>query len=259
MVAIQRLLEASETDAAVREEADALESRYGHLEPELIIELAIDGFFPEQIAVVSSFGADSAVLLHLISEIDRTLPVIFLDTGKHFSESLDYRDSLVEAFALRDLRVIAPDKKQLNRQDADGTLHRRDPDACCALRKVEPMRRAVEPFKAWFTGRKRFQAAGRHRMPTFEAVDTRIRINPLARWTPADIASYASVHGLLSHPLVARGYLSIGCMPCTSPVQPGQHPRSGRWAGMEKTECGIHFGPSGEIVRNTATGAFGDG
>ena len=197
--------------------------------------------FAGGIAAVSSFGADSAVLLHMIAEIDRTLPIIFLDTGKHFGETLEYRDALVADLGLSDVRVITPLEATLDRDDPEGILHKRDTDACCGIRKVEPMARAVEPFDAWLTGRKRFQAATRGAIPVFEAVGPRIRINPLARWTTSDLADYMRAHALRENPLVAYGYLSIGCFPCTEPVKPGEDARSGRWAGQAKTECGIHL------------------
>ena len=137
--------------------------------------------------------------------------------------------------------MITPLQAALDRDDPDGNLHKRDTDACCAIRKVEPMARAVEPFGAWLTGRKRFQAATRGALPVFEAVGPRIRINPLARWTTADLADYMRSHDLRENPLVAYGYQSIGCFPCTEPVKPGEDARSGRWAGQAKTECGIHL------------------
>jgi phosphoadenosine phosphosulfate reductase len=186
---------------------------------------------------VSSFGADSAVLLHMIAEIDRSLPVIFLDTGKHFGETLEYRDALAADLGLSNVRVVTP----LEADDPDGSLHKRDTDACCGIRKVEPMARAVEPFGAWLTGRKRFQAATRGALPVFEAVGPRLRINPLAKWTTSDLADYMRAHDLRENPLIAYGYLSIGCFPCTEPVKPGEGTRSGRWAGQAKTECGIHL------------------
>ncbi|MBA3446808.1 MAG: phosphoadenylyl-sulfate reductase, partial [Pseudaminobacter sp.] len=218
-----------------------LDALYGHLTPQEIIAHSAGQLFAGSIAAVSSFGADSAVLLRMIAEVDRSLPVIFLDTGKHFGETLDYRNSLVADFGLRNLRVITPDEASLDRDDPDGSLHLADTDACCAIRKVEPMARGVEPFRAWFTGRKRFQAASRNALPVFEAVGPRVRINPLARWTTSDLADYMRKHQLRENPLVAYGYLSIGCFPCTQPVQPGEDARSGRWAGHAKTECGIHL------------------
>lgn len=224
------------------ETASSLEARYGRLEAEEIIELSVSHFRgSDGIAAVSSFGADSAVLLHMISRVDARLPVLFLDTGKHFGETLHYRDRLVEDLGLTDLRIVAPRADLLTELDPDGNLHKTDTDACCEIRKVEPMARAVSPFGAWFTGRKRHQSATRSEMPVFEAVGRRVRINPLARWTTADQAAYMRANGLRENPLVAYGYLSIGCFPCTQPVKPGEDARSGRWAGQAKTECGIHL------------------
>jgi phosphoadenosine phosphosulfate reductase len=222
-------------------EAASLDALYGHLPPERIIELAVRDHFAGEIAAVSSFGADSAVLLNMIAGIDRSLPVIFLDTGKHFEETLSYRDALVADFGLSDVRVIAPDEAALERLDPDGKLHQSSTDSCCEIRKVEPLARGIAPFRAWFTGRKRFQASTRAALPVFEPVGVRIRINPLARWSTADQADYMRTHALRENPLVAYGYLSIGCFPCTRAVQPGEDARSGRWAGQAKTECGIHL------------------
>lgn len=228
-------------EAGIAAEAAGLDALYGHLGPLEIIERSARELFPGGIAAVSSFGADSAVLLHMIAKVDRGMPVIFLDTGKHFEETLDYRDALAADFGLTDIRVVTPDAAALERIDPAGRLHETNTDACCDVRKVEPMARGVEPFAAWFTGRKRFQAATRAALPVFEAVGSRIRINPLAHWTTADQAQYMRAHALRENPLVAYGYLSIGCFPCTQPVQPGDDARSGRWAGHAKTECGIHL------------------
>jgi phosphoadenosine phosphosulfate reductase len=230
-----------DVEAGIAAEAAGLDALYGHLSALEIIERSVRDLFDGEVAAVSSFGADSAVLLHMIAEVDRALPVLFLDTGKHFGETLDYRDALAADFGLTDIRVITPDAAALERIDPTGMLHQRNTDACCDVRKVEPLARGVEPFRAWFTGRKRFQAATRAALPVFEAVGSRIRINPLAHWTTADQAAYMRAHALRENPLVAYGYLSIGCFPCTQPVQPGEDARSGRWAGHAKTECGIHL------------------
>lgn len=230
-----------DVEAGVAAEAAGLDALHGHLNPLQIIERSARELFHGGIAAVSSFGADSAVLLHMIAKVDRTLPVIFLDTGKHFEETLGYRDALVADFGLTDIRVIKPDEAALERVDPTGNLNETNTDACCNVRKVEPLARGVEPFHAWFTGRKRFQASTRAALPVFEAVGSRIRINPLAHWTTADQAAYMRQHALRENPLVAYGYLSIGCFPCTQPVQPGEDARSGRWAGHAKTECGIHL------------------
>lgn len=248
MVPNPRLLDGQ---AEYSQRAVDLEARFGLLHPQAVIEQALaEGFEPGGLAAVSSFGADSAVLLDMIARIDRALPVLFLDTGKHFGETLDYRDALIADLGLTDIRVIQPLRENLDRLDPDGSLHGRDTDACCGIRKVEPMARAVEPFGAWLTGRKRFQAATRAALPVFEAVGPRIRINPLARWTTSDLAGYMRANDLRENPLVAYGYLSIGCYPCTEPVQPGEDARSGRWAGRAKTECGIHLP---ELERSLST------
>lgn len=223
------------------DQAAELNALYGQRSAEEIIAIAAHQEFAGHIAAVSSFGADSAVLLNLIAQVDRNLPVLFLDTGKHFGETLDYRDALVTDFGLRNLQVLHPDPALLSERDPDGTLHQRDTDACCEIRKVEPMARGLAPYAAWFTGRKRFQSATRAKLEAFEAVGDRIRINPLARWTTSDLAGYMRSHALRENPLVAYGYLSIGCFPCTQPVQPGEDARSGRWAGQAKVECGIHL------------------
>ena len=230
-----------EVEEEVAIEAAALEARYGGLGAQDVISFAIGRFGRAGIAAVSSFGADSAVLLHMISEVDRNLPVIFLDTGKHFEETLKYRDALAADFGLRNIQVVHPRPEALETVDPDGRLHQSDTDACCDIRKVEPMARAVEPLAAWFTGRKRHQAATRNALGVFEATGPRIRINPLAKWTTSDLADYMRAHQLRENPLVAYGYLSIGCFPCTQPVKPGEDARSGRWAGQAKTECGIHL------------------
>jgi phosphoadenosine phosphosulfate reductase len=244
MEAKQRQPEPSRGNGAALEatrRAAELEARFGHLPPHDIIALAVEQEFAGTVAAVSSFGADSAVLLHLLAEVDAAVPVVFLDTGKHFGETLDYRDALAADFGLTDIRIVTPETAALSAGDPDGLLHLTDTDACCAIRKVEPMARGVAPFQAWFTGRKRFQAATRAALPVFEAVGPRIRINPLASWTTADLADYMRLHQLRENPLVAYGYLSIGCFPCTKAVLPGEDARSGRWAGQAKTECGIHL------------------
>jgi phosphoadenosine phosphosulfate reductase len=244
MEALTRLPEAAARPIPVKsakERARELDALYGHLPPLEIIRLSVEELFPGDIASVSSFGADSAVLLHLIAQIDTALPVLFLETGKHFDETLSYRDELTSFLGLTDVRNIAPSPAKLSWDDPAGILHRSDTDACCAIRKVEPMARAIVPFAAWFTGRKRFQAQTRARLPVFEAVGERIRINPLAGWGQEEIAAYQDTHALPVHPLIAYGYYSIGCLPCTEPSSPDD-PRGGRWKGKSKTECGIHLG-----------------
>lgn len=194
-----------------------------------------------EVALVSSFGAESAALLHLAASIDPSVPVLFLDTGKHFPETLAYRDTLAERLGLTGLRVLTPDPELLAKKDGSGLRWSYDPDGCCEIRKVIPLDTAMAGFDASITGRKAFQASTRNALPRFE-VDAagKLKVNPLADWTKDDIEAYFATHDLPRHPLEAQGYLSIGCAPCTSKVKPGEDPRSGRWAGWDKTECGIH-------------------
>jgi phosphoadenosine phosphosulfate reductase len=194
-----------------------------------------------RVALVSSFGAESAVLLHLVASIDRATPVIVLDTGKLFAATIAYRDRLARDLGLTNLRVARPDPAMLARRDADGALWSREPDLCCWTRKVEPLDEALAGFDAWITGRKRYQAKTREALPMIEeAEEGRRKVNPLARWDAADLAAYAAEHALPPHPLVQSGYRSIGCEPCTRPTRVGEDPRAGRWTGIGKVECGIH-------------------
>ena len=196
------------------------------------------------VAVVSSFGAESAVLLALVAEIDPSLPVLFLDTGKHFPETLAYRDQLVAHFRLTGLQILHPDPADLAARDESGLRWSYDPDGCCELRKVRPLALAMPRFDATLTGRKAFQNATRASLPRFELDLSdrrgRLKINPLIDWSAADLARFAASRGLPPHPLVAQGYLSVGCSPCTRAVAPGEDARAGRWSGWDKTECGIH-------------------
>ena len=193
-----------------------------------------------RIAVVSSFGAESAALLHVVASVDPKLPVIMIDTLRLFPETLAYRSDLVERLGLRDVRTVTPDSARLSERDEAGLRWSFDPDGCCALRKVEPLQRALEGFDAWISGRKAFQSPGRSNIPRFETEEGRIKINLLADWSRERLAAYFEEHRLPRHPLVERGYSSIGCVPCTSPVGEGEDPRAGRWRGWDKTECGIH-------------------
>ena len=205
-----------------------------------LLRCAITESFAGRLAVVSSFGADSAMLLALVADIDRDVPVIFLDTGKHFPETLAYRDDLVRRLGLRDVREVRPDPADLARVDPQGDLHRWVPDDCCAARKVAPLDHALAPFDAWATGRRQHQARTRSALPFMETVGGRVKFNPLADWTAERITDELDRRDLPRHPLLADGYASIGCAPCTRAVRLGEDPRAGRWAGQGKTECGIH-------------------
>jgi phosphoadenosine phosphosulfate reductase len=229
----------NETDAAER--LSELTERYGKLDGEALLRQCIEREFPGRIALVSSFGAEAAVLLHMVAEIDPDLPVIFLDTGKLFGETLRYRDQLAKRLGLTDLRIMKPEAAEVAAADPGGVLFDSDPDACCAVRKVAPLRRALVGFDAWISGRKRFHGALRTFLPVIELSGAKIKINPLARWSKVRIEEEFARHDLPRHPLEADGFLSIGCMPCTHRVVPGAGQRDGRWAGREKTECGIHL------------------
>ena len=242
MALLDAVAVAVDPDNGWHAEASALNARYGELDAPELIALAIEELFPGSITLVSSFGAESAVLLHLAAEVDRDLPVIFLDTGRLFPETSEYRTELAKRLGLTDIRTVAPDPERLAAEDPHRALWMTKPDLCCHIRKTEPLARALAGFDAWMTGRKRFQSGVRSRMTVFEADGGRIKVNPLARWSVEDVKAYAVSHDLPSHPLVAKGYPSIGCVPCTSRVRPGEDPRAGRWRGLEKTECGIHNG-----------------
>ncbi len=213
-----------------------------------ILELALKGDMAGKTAVVSSFGSESVVLLHMVAQIDPTTPVLFLNTGKLFGETMRYRDRLQDVLGLGDIRSLFPHPEDRAQQDPDGSLWSRSTDACCNIRKVLPLRRALEGFSAQITGRKRFQTNARAQMLPVEYFEARFRFNPLWQWTLADIEAYTDKHALPAHPLVEDGYPSIGCMPCTRRVLSGEGYRDGRWSGLEKDECGIHVGVDGEGI-----------
>ncbi len=229
-----------ESEAAV--EAARLNARFANWQTEDILEELLHREFAGRVALVSSFGADSVVLLHLTAAVDPAVPVIFIDTGKMFGSTLRYRDEIVARLGLTDVRAARPDTAALAKHDSDSGLWRREPDKCCAIRKVAPLARSLADFDAWISGRKRYQGGMRAALPLIEADGERIKINPLAGWSKDDLKRYRALHDLPEHPLVADGFRSIGCMPCTTRVAEGEDERDGRWRGQEKIECGIHFG-----------------
>jgi phosphoadenosine phosphosulfate reductase len=231
------LLDAAPDAHAAHAAALAAELEGAH--PLHALRVAIEREFHGAIALVSSFGAESASLLHMVARIDRRLPVIFIDTDKHFAQTLEYRDALVARLKLTDVRIAHPDRAEASAEDPRGDLWRDDPDACCTLRKVRPNERALRGFDAWISGRKRHHGGVRAGLPTVEHDGVRFKLNPLAAWTPREVSAYMKAHDLPPHPLVAQGFPSIGCWPCTSPTE-GTDARAGRWAGSGKTECGIH-------------------
>jgi phosphoadenosine phosphosulfate reductase len=223
--------------------ASRLEDRFAKVKARSLLRLAIEDLFPGRIALVSSFGADSVVLLHMVAQVDPTTPVVFVDTGQHFEETLRYRDELVARFGLTNLVMAEPDAAVIAAEDPEKFLFASDPDRCCDIRKVQPLASALEGYDAWITGRKGFQTATRSRVPLFEAEGERVKVNPLVGWSAGDLLDYIRAAGLPPHPLVAKGFPSIGCLPCTSRVAPGEDPRAGRWRGRTKSECGIHTEP----------------
>lgn len=225
---------------------ESLEEKVRRLNTELrdasaeeILATVIGREFHGRVALLTSFGTESAVGLHLVSNIAPETPVLFLDTERHFEPTLQYRDRLTKRLGLTDVRSLKPD--QAEREDPKGDLWRTDPDLCCAVRKVRPLQAALTGFDALITGRKRFHGGSRLRLPIFEIVDGTVRVNPFAAWSAQDVDAYYAAHALERHPLVDAGYGSIGCWPCTQPSARDQEARSGRWAGLEKTECGIHL------------------
>ncbi|GHA14875.1 hypothetical protein GCM10007989_06980 [Devosia pacifica] len=227
----------------------ALNGMFDEMDALGVLQHAATQILPGDMAIVSSFGADSAVLLHLVSEVDKNMPIYFLETGKHFTETLAYVETLKQRLGLTNVIPIYPSSEDLARFDPDGTLWETDPDSCCHIRKTEPLEPITEQFGGWVTGRKRYQTAERGVLPHFELTsDDRIKINPLAYFSDADVAAYKAEHDLPEHPLYAHGYKSIGCAPCTSAVGEGEDPRAGRWRGFNKRECGIHFDFNGAIA-----------
>lgn len=215
--------------------------RFAAATPHQVLEAALGELFSGKIALVSSFGTEAAALLALAADVDRNIPVLFIDTGKLFGETLRYREQVASFLGLTNVQTVHPDRELLSRRDPEDMLWHGDPDACCHVRKTLPLAGALEPYDAWITGRKRFQSATRAAIPVFEEQDGWIKVNPLASWSKADLEDEFERRGLPRHPLEADGFLSVGCYTCTERVAPGADPRSGRWSGKGKTECGIHF------------------
>lgn len=226
--------------------AAQLRGKYGHLDGGELLSALAKGEMQGKIMITSSFGAESVILLDLVAKADPTIPVVFLDTRRLFGETLRYQRQITELLGLEDVRIIRPDSADLENFDPDDMLFTKDTDKCCHIRKVLPLDQSLKVleetgFKGWITGRKRFQASSRNSIEVIEASDGFIKINPLANWSEADIKAAFMEKNLPPHPLVADGFLSIGCMPCTERVSAGGDARSGRWSGKGKTECGIHM------------------
>lgn len=233
---------------ALTDKVEALNDRYRHHSATDVMHGALTQ--AGDIALVSSFGAESVVLLHMAAVIDQSVPVLFVDTQMLFAETLVYQAEVAERLGLKDVRIIRGREDDIAKQDPYGALRLNDTDACCTLRKTIPLQRALRGFDGWITGRKRFQSGTRAALDFFEVEDGtgRMKVNPLAHWAPEDVRAYMEENRLPRHPLVAQGYPSIGCAPCTSKVKPGEDPRAGRWRDQNKEECGIHF-VDGKMVR----------
>lgn len=227
-------------EAAIVSQARSLDRALRAASPAEVIETALKTVGREKLALVSSFGTESAALLKVMVDVDPGIPVVFLDTGWLFAETLAYRDTLIAALGLTDVRSIQPEEAALSRQDPDRDLWFSDPDACCRIRKVEPLARALKPFSAWINGRKRFQGGARADIPVVEGDGAKLKFNPFANVSRDEIEAIYKTAKLPPHPLVASGYVSVGCMPCSSRGAPGEDARAGRWRGRQKTECGIH-------------------
>jgi len=234
----------------ISDRVDELNRVYAHHSATSVLERALSDAQVGRTALVSSFGAHSVVLLHMVAVIDRTTPVLFLDTEMLFPETLDYQRELAATLRLTNVTVSGPDRDLTFVNDPNNRLHVTNPDACCTMRKSEPLERALAAYDAWITGRKRFQGGTRSDLEFFEADGmARIKINPLAHFSQEDLQDYIQNNRLPRHPLVAKGFESIGCAPCTTKVAPGEDARAGRWRGREKVECGIHV-VNGQTVRS---------
>jgi phosphoadenosine phosphosulfate reductase len=220
--------------------AEVLDRALREASPREVVAAALQAVGREHLALVSSFGIESAALLKVMADVDPAIPVVFLDTGWLFEETLAYRDTLISTLGLSDVRSIKPLEETLSREDTDRELWFSNPDACCRIRKVEPLKRALAPFSAWINGRKRFQGGLRAGIPVVEQDGVRLKFNPFAHVSREEIEAIYKLANLPPHPLAASGYLSVGCMPCTSRTSPDEDVRSGRWRGRAKTECGIH-------------------
>lgn len=241
----------SEYRLALEAGAQALEAALSGLDAQGSLRRCLAEIFKGESCVVSSFGTESAVILHMAAQIAPDVPVLFVDTGQLFDETLAYRDSLAERFGLTNVRSLTPSPHDIAADDPDGTLHKTNPDLCCHVRKTLPLIRALQPYKVWVSGRKRYHGGERAGIPRVEIQDGKLKLNPLYDWDAEALRAYSREHDLPQHPLLKHNYLSVGCVPCTSPVAPDDDPRAGRWAGQDKTECGIHIGADGTITRST--------
>jgi phosphoadenosine phosphosulfate reductase len=224
-----------------RFDSAALNVELAQASPRQIVEAAVRAA-PGRIAVVSSFGTESAVLLKYVAEVDPSVPVLFLDTQWLFKETLAYRDALVARLGLTDVRTVTPSPSALAMRDPKRDLAFRDRDACCDIRKVTPLANELAAFDGWMSGRKRYHGGERAELPIVEHDGPRLKFNPLARLSRPELNAVFAAAKLPRHPLESLGFTSVGCVPCTHKPSLGGGIRDGRWSGLGKTECGIHLG-----------------
>ncbi len=218
---------------------DVVNEQFDAADPQTVLGW-VDATFDAGVAATSSFQTQSVPLLHLIAQTMPQCPILFLDTGFHFSETLEFRDHLQEAFGLN-VRSLTTQLGHEGFRKKHGALHRRDPDLCCHLNKVRPLERALDDYMVWISGIRRDQTEARAETPVVAQLDSGLyKVCPMATWTSRDIWQYLNAHDLPAHPLFEQGYFSIGCAPCTRRPGHGGDERDGRWAGMDKQECGLH-------------------
>lgn len=221
-----------------------LRAEYHGLDAVGLIAALSGGEFADKVFVTSSYGSESAVLLDLVAAVDKSLPVVFLDTEKLFVETIAYAKTLSERLGLTNLVILKPTANDVNERDPNGDLWSTDPDACCQIRKVLPLQGflATNDWKVWINGRKRFHGGKRQNLAKIETVGGLLKVNPIADWSAERVAAVFADRNLPPHPLADKGYPSIGCKNCTHKVEVGERAlRSGRWGHRaEKTECGIH-------------------
>lgn len=235
-----------------------LKSAYGHLGALDLLRTILNTEFVGSTAIASSFGAESAVLLHMVAQIDTATPILFLDTGQLFPETITYVDTLADRLGLRNVIKVVPEQPLLANSDPDGDLWITNPDRCCYVRKVRPFRQALRSYECWVSGLKRAHGGARGDVETLELEEGRIKVNPLARWTGAEIARSFADLDLPAHPLTRSGYRSIGCIPCTQRSGSSEDARGGRWSGTSKTECGIHANQYAQAQKDLLPGRSED-
>ena len=206
----------------------------------------------DRLAVATSFQSSGLVLLHMMRSIKADVPVLFLNTGFHFKETLAFKDEMTARWDLKLVELVGEHGSAERQAEIHGPeLYRRDPERCCSINKVEPLMKALEEYDGWVSGLRRDQSPLRAETPVVEAQllqsgDEILKIHPLAHWTKAQVANYIKEHDIPTHPLLEMGFASIGCWPCTRTIKDGEDDRAGRWSGLAKTECGIHlFGKAG--------------